>query len=143
LWISENDKIVRSLITLAFGSRWDMDVSRLLESVKKGRMSRLIDRKARNRQIDWLMDGLRKPPVRAGIVDALIETAGPAELQELVRNLESKSLPEETQWASLYILRKVLRKDFIFNPGSDPEMQREELLAIRTAVSEYNPNPNK
>lgn len=139
-WVSEQDKLIRHLVNMAFGSKWEVDVTRLLESVKKDRMGRLVERKAKTGQKAWLLEGLKKVPVRSGIVDTLVATAEPKDLEVLTGYLESDSIPNETKWAALYVLRKILKKPLSYNPYSNPAKQRKDILFIQRAVDDYNFN---
>ncbi|MFH2133544.1 MAG: FHA domain-containing protein, partial [bacterium] len=68
--IADNDRIIMQLVNIAFGSRWDSDITRLLESTQKDKLTRIVDRKAKDGQVQWLREGILRLPVRAGIVDA-------------------------------------------------------------------------
>jgi Mg-chelatase subunit ChlD len=138
-WISEQEKLVRHLIKMAFGSRWEVDVAKLLDSMKKDRMALLIERKAKTGQKAWLLEGLKKVPVRSGIVQALIRDAEQKDLEHLVEYLVTERIPMETKWAALYILRKVLRRDFEYRPYQSPDGQRKELLLLTKAIEAYEP----
>jgi Mg-chelatase subunit ChlD len=132
--ISENEKIVMHLVHIAFGKRWEKDISLLLQSVKKDRMSRIVERKAKLGDRRWLLDGLKRTPVRAGIVDALLKDSEPEDLEVLARYLESENLPAETRWAAFYILRRKLDQSLDFDPYSGPERRFRDIERIRKAI---------
>ncbi len=92
IWIAQSEKFLHSLVNVAIGTRWKNELERLLDTVKKDRMASLILRKARGGDRAWLLEGLKKVPVRAGIVDALIRDPQPGDLVVLHGYLESPFL---------------------------------------------------
>ena len=134
----DEERIEHLMMKMVFGSRWSNELTRLVETVDEDRMASLIRRKAHSGDKSWLLKGLKKRPVRSGIVNALIRTVDTPELMVLVEYLGSEQASIETKWASLYILRKVLRRSFIYNPYHGTDRQRKELEHIRRAISEYS-----
>jgi len=134
---AENNRILNLFFRMVFDSRWAGDLEKLSESVKKDRMTRLVERKARSGQIEWLVKGLTNVPVRAGIADALIETADSKVLSSLVQYLVAEEAPIETRWAAFYIIRKVLGKKLSYNPYSNREKQNKDIILLQKAISDF------
>jgi len=132
--ISDYDNIVKHMIHLTFGSRWDDDLTRLLASVQLDMKSRIVERRSGEGRMSWLMESLEQVPVRPIVVQALIREASPEDLLKLTEFLESQQLPVETKWAVVYILRKKLERPVPFDPYESQENQRQEIQAIREAI---------
>ena len=98
-------------------------------------MSRIVERKVKAGDRRWLLDGLKRTPVRAGIVDALLKESEPEDLEVLARYLESENLPVETRWAAFYILRRKLKEPLTFDPYSSPDRKAMDVARIRKAIS--------
>lgn len=137
--IADNDRIIMQLVNIAFGSRWDSDITRLLASTRKDPMARIVERRAKEGQVDWLREGLLKPPVRAGIVDALIDKAGREDLEVLLGYLRSPKVPTESKWAAAYVLRKRLNLEFSWDAYSSPDVQLKKLNQIEQAIEKFSP----
>ncbi|MBU1627386.1 VWA domain-containing protein, partial [bacterium] len=129
--VSEYEEIIKHLVHVTFGSQWEKDVNRLLATVQQGRLARVVERKAREGQKEWLLNGLKKVPVSAGIVTALINNEDPSIPESLVSFLEAPEVAAETKWACIYILRKKLGRRVDFDPLSGSEKQRNDILRIK------------
>lgn len=139
--VADYEDIIKHLVHLTFGTQWQKDVNRLLSTVKQSRMSRVVERKVREGQKAWLLDGLKKIPVSAGIVKALIESTDAADFETLISYLKTPRIPAETKWACVYILRKRLGVSIKFDPISSKEQQNRDIERIQKTVSRFTGLP--
>ncbi|MHC4944817.1 MAG: vWA domain-containing protein [Planctomycetota bacterium] len=133
--VDDYENIIKHLFYLAFGTQWQKDISRLLATVKKNKLTRIVERRADGGQKKWLLDALKHTPVNSVIVNALIDSADAKDLEVMVSYLESAKVAVETKWAVVFILMKKLNKEINFDPYAGRSAQEQEIQRIREAIS--------
>lgn len=110
-YLDQESQIVRSLQTLIFGKRFAKDVARLSDRIDFGWKGRMIEKKARTGQIDWLLKQIRhrNRVVHPLVVETLIKMRNPRVIRAMREVLEDPLVPERNRSAARYIL---LRKGF-------------------------------
>ena len=135
--LADYDKVLKVTLNLTFANKIEPDIAGLVEKVKANRSAQYISRKARNGDREWLLANLKKQPVYPTLVRALMKDITRDELSILSDYLDNETLPVETRWAALYILRKTLKRSFRYNPKMLAADQRAHLQYIRKAISDY------
>lgn len=110
-FLDQESQIVRSIQTLIFGKRFAKDVARLSDRIDFGYKGRLIERKMREHDLDWLLKQARnrKKVVHPLVVDALIKLRNPRIIRAMRQVIQDPLVPEQNRSAARYIL---LRKGF-------------------------------
>ena len=139
VFLASGEALVREILTLAFGRQWANEIDKAIDSFREGFKTRLIRDKRRRGEVDWLVEMLKRTPVHPEIVDGLIALY--PEHKEIARRVLSYLYEDETeasvQWACIYILRRIFRQDFQFDPGDSVE-KRSRALQIISRVVRYN-----
>ncbi|HET9481217.1 MAG TPA: hypothetical protein VFP98_05625, partial [Candidatus Polarisedimenticolia bacterium] len=109
----------------------------LLARMQAGPREAVIERKRRERDVQWLLDKLDRTPVHPDVVNALIALADPGVLQGAARLLLDETRPLAVRRAARYLLERALRRPIDVDPQVPLARQRQEVQRLREHLSRF------
>ncbi|MBN2491737.1 MAG: FHA domain-containing protein [Planctomycetes bacterium] len=103
-FLDQEVNIVRAVQSLIFEKRFQDDVDRLSQKLDFGWKGRMIDKKVRARDLEFLIRHFRRANLHPLITDGLIRLEDPRIEPEMQRILEDASVPAFNRSAARYVL---------------------------------------
>jgi hypothetical protein len=103
-FLDQDSQIIKSIQGLIFGKKYRKDVLRLSSKIDFGWKGRHIQKKIRQRDIEFLLRHARKKALHPLIVDGLIKLDDPLITRELRKIAEDPRIPQINRSAARYVL---------------------------------------
>lgn len=134
--LSDPDEVEQKFIAMTFGSRNKAQIEQLLERSAQRPEERIIAQRIRSEGLEFLFDRMRRPPIEASVVAALLERGSSAVARRCLDLVIDETAARPTREAALYVLRRLLDVRGMIDLARPVSEQDHAVDRLRRAIAE-------